>query len=56
MAVLGVLCAIAMFHTITTIPRILALSDMAIIGSVVLLLAALLLILPRIISQIPLKS
>lgn len=56
MAVLGVLCAIAMFHTITTIPRVLALSDMAVIGSVVFLLAVLLLILPRIISQIPLKS
>ncbi|MBS4192972.1 hypothetical protein KHA94_22935 [Bacillus sp. FJAT-49705] len=56
MAILGVLGAIAMFHTITTVPRILALSDMAVIGSILLLLAALLLILPRIISQIPLKS
>ena len=55
-SILGILCAIAMFHTITTIPKILALSDMAVIGSVVFLLAALLLILPRIISQIPLKS
>jgi hypothetical protein len=55
-AMLGILGAIVMFHTITTMPRILALSDMAVLGSVLLLLAALLLILPRIISQIPLKS
>lgn len=55
-AILGILGAIAMFHTITTIPRILAFTDMAVLGSVLLLLAALLLILPRIISQIPLKS
>jgi hypothetical protein len=55
-AMLGILGAIAMFHTITTIPRILALSDTAVLGSVLLLLAALLLILPRTISQIPLKS
>jgi hypothetical protein len=55
-AMLGILGAMVMFHTITTIPRILALSDMAVLGSVLLLLAALLLILPRIISQIPLKS
>lgn len=54
--ILGILGAIAMFHTITTIPRILALSDMAVLGSVLFLLAALLLILPRTISQIPLKS
>ena len=53
---LGLFCAIAMFHFITTIPRILAFSDMTVIGSILLLLAALLLILPRIISQIPLKS
>jgi len=54
--ILGILGAIAMFHTITTIPRILALSDLTVLGSVLLLLAALLLILPRIISQIPLKN
>jgi hypothetical protein len=53
---LGILGVIAMFHTITTIPRIFDLSDMTVLGSVLLLLAALLLILPRIISQIPLKS
>ena len=54
--ILGLLGAIAMFHSITTIPGILALSDMAELGLVLLLIAALLLILPRIISQIPLKS
>lgn len=56
MTILGILGAIAIFHTITTIPRIFALSDIAVLGSVILLLAALLLILPRIISQIPFKS
>lgn len=56
MTILGILGAIAMFHTITTIPRILALSNIAVLGSVLLLLASLLLILPRIISQIPFKS
>jgi hypothetical protein len=55
-AMLGILGAIAMFHTITTIPRILTLSDTAVLGSILLLLATLLLILPRTISQIPLKS
>lgn len=55
-AILGILGAIVMFHAITTIPRILALSDMAVLVSILFLLAALLLILPRIISQIPLKS
>lgn len=55
-SILGILGAIAMFHAITTIPRILVLSDMAVLGSVLLLLVASLLILPRIISQIPLKS
>ena len=54
-AVLGICGAIAMFHTITTLPRILAFSDIAILGSVLLGVTALLLILPRIISQIPLK-
>lgn len=54
--ILGILGAIAMFHTITTIPRILALSDLTVLGSVLLLLAALLLILPRIISQISFKN
>lgn len=54
--ILGILGAIAMFHTITTIPRILVLSDLTVLVSVLLLLAALLLILPRIISQIPLKN
>jgi hypothetical protein len=53
---LGILGAIAAFHTVTTIPRILALSDTAVLGSILLLLATLLLILPRTISQIPLKS
>ncbi len=55
-AILGILGAIAMFHTIITIPRILVLSDLTVLGWVLLLLVALLLILPRIISQIPLKS
>lgn len=55
-AILGILGAIAMFHTTTTIPRILDLSDLTVLGSVLLLLVVLLLILPRIISQIPLKS
>ena len=55
-SILGILGAIAMFHAITTIPRILAFPDMALLGTVLLLLAALLLILPRIISHIPLKS
>lgn len=55
-SILGILGAIAMFHTITTIPGILALSDIAVLGSVVSLLVVAILILPRIISQIPLKS
>ncbi|WP_099468080.1 hypothetical protein [Konateibacter massiliensis] len=55
-ALLGILGAIAMFHSITTIPRILALSDLAALWSVLLLLIVALLILPRIISQIPLTS
>lgn len=55
-AILGILSAIVMFHTITTIPRIFVLSDLTVLGSVLLLLAASLLILPRIISQIPLKG
>lgn len=55
-AILGILGAIAMFHSITTIPRILVLSDLTVLGSVLLLLVASLLILPRVISQIPLKG
>ncbi|WP_409273343.1 hypothetical protein V1499_01920 [Neobacillus sp. SCS-31] len=55
-AMLGIFGATAMTQTITTIPSILAFSDMAVLGAVLFLLAALLLILPRIISQIPLKS
>lgn len=54
--VLGILSALVIFHAMTTIPGVLALSDLTVLGSMVLLLAALLLILPRIISQIPLKS
>ena len=55
-AIIGILVAIAMLHTITTIPRILALSDMNVLVFILLLLVASLLILPRIISKIPLKS
>ncbi|SDN72170.1 hypothetical protein [Bacillus sp. OK048] len=55
MAIFGVLGAVVMFHAITTVPGLLALSELAVLGSVILLLAAVLLILPRIISQIPLK-
>lgn len=54
--ILGILCAIVLFHTITTVTRIISLPDLGTLGSVLLLLAALLLILPRIISQIPLKN
>lgn len=55
-AILGILGAIVMFHTIITIPRILAVSDLTVLGSVLLLLVASLLILPRVISQIPLRG
>lgn len=55
-AVLGILGAIAMFHAITTVTRILALPELVVLGSVLLLLAAVFFILRRIISQIPLKS
>ena len=56
LATLGILFAIVTFHAITTIPRVFSLPDLEVLGSIILLLAALLLILPRIISQIPLKS
>ena len=54
-AILGILSTIAMFYAIITIHLILNLPDLAVLGSVLLLLVAVLLILPRIISQIPLK-
>lgn len=56
MSMLGILSAVVMFHAMTTIPRILALSDLTVLVSVLVLLASFLLILPRIIYQIPLKS
>lgn len=55
-AMLGILSATAMFHAIITVTRILALSDLAVLVLILMLLTAVLLILPRIISQIPLKS
>lgn len=56
LAMLGILSAIASFHIITTIPQLLSFTALEVVGAVLLLLATLLLILPRIISQIPLKG
>ena len=56
MSILGILSAVVIFHAMTTIPQFFALSDLTILVSVLLLLASFLLILPRIIYQIPLKS
>lgn len=55
-AMLGILGALAMYHAMNTVTEILALPDLVVLGSVSLLLAVVLLILPRIIAQIPLKS
>lgn len=54
--VLGIVFTIVMFHSITTIPIFFSLSNTEVLGLTLLLLAALLLILPRIISEIPLKN
>jgi hypothetical protein len=53
---LGILAAIAMFHFTTTIPGLLHWSELTQLGAVLLLLTLLLLFLPRIISQTPIKS
>ncbi len=55
-AILGILGAVAMYYAMAAVTEILALPDLAVLGSVLLLLAAMLVILPRIISEIPLKS
>ncbi len=55
-AILGILSAIAIFFTVTTVSMFLSLSELFIFGTVLLLLVSMLLILPRILSQIPLKS
>lgn len=55
-AILGVLGGIAMFYATTAVTGIVSSSDLAVLGSVLLLLAAVLLILPRIIAQIPLHT
>lgn len=56
MAILGILCAIGIFHASTTLIRVYALPDLVAFGTVLFLLAGLLLILPRIISRIPFKG
>lgn len=55
-AILGIISAMVIYYAMTTLIKILALSDLAVLGSILLILAGMLLILPRIISQIPLKS
>lgn len=55
-AALGVLCAVVMFHSMTSIPEFFNIADPILLGVVIALIVVLLLTLPRIISRIPLKG
>lgn len=55
-AALGVLSAVVLFHGMTSIPQFFNISNLALLGVVVVLLAILLLIMPRLFSRITLKA